>query len=435
MLRSQAVPWLVVIGALILPAFHIALAQDAKEPSIQLEKGNFWKYEVKEGEKKSTVKAEVVKYQKPGSFKIKVPEMRVSMHGTWRVESDCLVWEIAKGPNWQTEWKVWKFDAKQNDSWRSTLNVVITHGSSEPPKPCIEVVSRVVAVEDVQTPAGEFKSCLKVRNVIVANPGMKRDPDSERDEYMWWAKGVGLVKAILTNRSGAVTTTWTLTSYKVGHEISDKKLKEMVKNSDVVALVSVPKEAADAKQAQVKLTAVYKGDSKVQDDKIIISLPKESKKAKGFKQGEFIVFLKKKDKGLVLSSCAAKTDSQLLDRITKLLKSADEKPESLKKLTKRAEIIVGAEVVAFEKRESFNFYVVKVIAALKGTKRGKHLDVLSLPGMKLEKKKKYILFLVKTEYVGRKMTRPVNVTKGVLDFDEVDEDFMKKLSAALKDSK
>jgi hypothetical protein len=55
--------------------------------------------------------------------------------------------------------------------------------------------------------------------------------------------------------------------------------------------------------------------------------------------------------------------------------------------------------------------------------------------MKLEKKKKYILFLVKTEYVGRKMTRPVNVAKGVLDFDEVDEDFMKKLGAALKDSK
>jgi hypothetical protein len=378
MLRSRAVPWLVVIGALILPAFHIALAQDAKEPSIQLEKGNFWEYKVKKGKEKTTAKAEVVKYEKPGLFKVKATNMYwPEQVGTWRIDENCLVWVIAKGKNWKTEWNVWKFDAKQNDSWRSTLNVMEIHGSIEPPKPYVEMVSRVVGVEDVQTPAGEFKSCLKVKNVTVADPGMRVDPDSERDAYMWWAKGVGLVKAISTNLSGAVTTTWTLTSYKVGHEISNKKLKKMVKECDVVALVSVPKDVTSDQKVQVKLTAVYKGDAKLHEGKITISLPKESKKAKGFKQGEFIVFLKKKDKGLVLSSCAAKTDSQLLDRITKLLKSADEKPESLKKLTKRAEIIVGAEVVAFEKRESFNFSVVKVIAALKGTKRGNHLYVLS----------------------------------------------------------
>lgn len=426
---------LVVTGVAVLLFPALALGQDMGKPSIQLQKGNFWKYQVKEGEKKSTAKAEVVKYQKPGSFKIKAPKMHWPAHGTWRVENNCLVWEIARGPNWQTEWKVWNFDAKQNDSWRSTLNVMETHGSPDPPVPYVEMVSTVIAVEDVQTPAGKFKGCLKVRNVIVANPGMKRDLDSERVEYMWWAKGVGLVKSESTTRAGEVRTAFTLTSYRVGYDISDKKLKEVVEKSDVVALVSVPKEVASAKQMHVKLTALYKGNPESQDGKIAVSLSEKDKKTERLKQGEHVVFLKKRENGLFLHFSTARTDNQLLDRITSLFKSTDEGAESLKELTKRAELIVGAQVVAFEKRESFNYYVVKVFAALKGAKKGKHLDVLNLPGMKLEKGKKYILFLEQAERSGRKLTKPIDVARGIHDFDEIDEVFLEELRAALKDSK
>ena len=106
--------------------------------------------------------------------------------------------------------------------------------------------------------------------------------------------------------------------------------------------------------------------------------------------------------------------------------------EKLKKLCEKAQIIAGAEMVVLEERGDFKYYVVKVVSAVKGCTGGKHLDVLSLPGMELEKGGKYILMLVETEKSGRKMTKPVDALKGVLDYDD---EMIKTLSEIVKGSK
>jgi hypothetical protein len=264
----------------------------------------------------------------------------------------------------------------------------------------------VVAVEDIETPAGKFEGCIKVET-----------RGAEAVVNMWWAGGVGIVK-LEDARGGKTRTSWTLTSFKAGPDISDEKLKEMVEKADVVAQVSVPKEGAGSKKVNAKLGCSFKGDTKAEDGRIKITQPREGATVKPFEQGDFVVFLKKEGETLVMLYGAVESDKQILDRITRIVTPPGRSLEKLKELAGKAEIIVGVEIVVLEDRVSFKYYVGKIIAAAKGASRRKYLDVLCLPGMKLDKGKKYILFLVNTEEAGRKLAKPVDTVKGILDYDE-----------------
>ena len=145
----------------------------------------------------------------------------------------------------------------------------------------------------------------------------------------------------------------------------------------------------------------------------------------------YIVFLKKDGEKLVLASGAIKSQKDFIARLDKLLKpeSGDEK---LKQLCEKAEMVIVAEAVKFEDRGTYKYYVMKVVSGLKGAEEGKHLDVLCPQGVTLKEGGKYIMFLAKTEETGRKMARPVDVVRGVVEHDE---DMAKKLKEIISGSK
>ena len=91
----------------------------------------------------------------------------------WKPAGVFLIWE------WHGfDWKVVKFDAHPGSEWKSTGKA---YG------PDLVLKSVVLAIEDIVTPAGKFKGCLKIRTQLED----KRSSDSERnDMFMWWARGV-----------------------------------------------------------------------------------------------------------------------------------------------------------------------------------------------------------------------------------------------------
>lgn len=414
---------LVLSAIVLLFALGVVLAEGEKKSFIKVVKGNFWKYDVVERGKKKEGKIEVIEIDKDGKIKVKLTGMEgPSDDMTWKMSKDYLIWEVEMG----MEWKVLKFGAQKNDTWNSEFKPQVPGGPGMDPEMKMVLKSKVVEVEDLDTKAGKIKGCLKVETRTEGGFG------GNEIIAMWWAQGVGLVK-VQVKRGEEVRDSWILTSYKVGPDISDQKLKGIVEKADVVAMVTIPKEGANARKVQVRLNGLYKGEPKTKEGEIFISQPPaQDQKLDAFKPGEFVVFLKKEGEALILIDSAIKAEKDLLDRITKLLTPPDKSPDKLKGLCDKAAIIVAVEIVVLEERGSFKYYVAKVLSAAKGAKGREYLDVLSLPGMELEKGKKYILLLVETEKSGRKMTQLVDVAKGVLDYDE---GMLKKLSEIVKGSK
>jgi hypothetical protein len=394
-----------------------ALAEGKEEPFLQLAKGNYWEYEVKGPfqEKATTGKIEIEKIDKDGKIKIKTSDMGILAGGgmAWKMSSNHLIWELGDG---EVTWKVIKFNAKKNDSWTSKFREGGPRGE-------MTLTSKVVAIEDLKTPAGTFKGCLKVEHY----------PEEEKDEklYTWWVKGVGLLKLGMVAR-GPGEISWTLKSYKVGPDISDKKLKEMVEKADIIALVSVPKDAEKSEKAQVSVSGTYKGELEAKDGKIEITQPGKDSKLKRLKEGDYLVFLKKNEGKLALACNAVKSQKTLTERLVKLLKPADKGDELLKSLCGKAETVAAVEVVKLEDRGEYQYYVVKVLSALKNAEEGKHFDVLVPTGVTLKEGGKHIMFLAVTKEHGRKMMRLVDVVRGVLDHKE---ETLKKLEEIVKSSK
>ena len=408
----------------LLSLCAVALAEGKEEPFLQLAKGNFWKYDVVERGKKSSGKLEVEETKEDGTAKIKVTEMAdfpASLN--WKMTKEYLVWEL-KEAGMSFKWNMLKFGAKKDDSWKTEImpeGIEIPDGV--PPEQLkMTIQSTVVAVEDVTTPAGTFKGCLKVKHVT---------PGPNEGVYMWWAKGVGLVKLLVQEADGEVDTSWTLTGYKAGPDITDKQLKEMVQKAEMVVIIHVDKEALGEEDVQVSLRGTYKGDAKAKDGKIVITQPEKGSKIKALEEGDYVVFLKKNGEKLVLASGAIRSQKDFVARLDKLFKPESD-DDKLKELCKKAQIVIVAEAVKLEDRGSYKYYVMKVVSGLKGAEEGKHLDVLCPQGVTLKEGGKYIMLLVKTEETGRKMARPVDVIRGVVEHDE---ETAKKLKEIIGGSK
>ena len=381
-----------------------AFAEDKKKQFILLAKGNTWNYDTVEQGKKSKMKWKVTEGLSENKAKIKSTEKDGTKEEvmTWKLEGGFLVWETVPGM-W---WRVLKFDAKKGDSWKTTITA--PSGPIEGQQVIME--SKILAVEDLLTPAGKFKNCLKIEHIPKGAP-------REGKIITWWAEGVGLLRMDMISKE-VIEIGCVLTSFKVGPGISDEKLKEMVEKAEAIALVTVPKEAVSQKAAKVDILGAYKGDLKVQDGKIEIAKPEKYTKIEGFAESDFVVFLKKEGEKYNLLYSPAWAGTEMLGRMAKLITIPKPGPEKLKELAGRAGIVAGLEIVKLEERGSYNYYVAKVISALKGCEEGKHLDILHLTGMNLEKGKKYVLFLHETEVSDRKMTRVVDVFSAVLAHDE-----------------
>ncbi len=389
-----------------------ALAEGKEEPFLQFAKGNYWEYEVAGPfDETKNGKMEIVEIGADGAFKMTLKDFGpIGREMKGKLTKEYLTW------NWggEFDWKVLKFGVKKGDSWVSK----ISRGTRE-----MTLKSKVIAVEDLKTPAGTFKNCLKIENY----------PEEEPQEvvHTWWANGVGLLKLAVAE-AGRSEMSWTLKSYKVGPDISDKQLKEMVGKADIIALVSIPKDAEKSDKAEVTVTGIYKGKVETKDGKMEITQPGKDSKLKRLKEGDYLAFLKKDGDKLVLACDTLKSQETLTKQLVKLLKPEDKGDELLKSLCDKAETVAAVEVVKLEDRGEFKYYVVKVLSAVKNAEEGKHLDVLVPAGVTLKENAKHILFLVATKEHGRRMMQLVDVVKGVLDHKE---ETLKKIEEIVKSSK
>ncbi len=374
-----------------------ALAQDGDQPFLELAKGNSWQYDVVDHGEKGSGKLTVTEVGDDGKLKVKAENLGAGFPEdmTWDMSGDFLVWRT--GPEF--EWKVLKLKAGRNDAWSGKPNA----------KSKLTFKSKVAAIEKVTVPAGTF-NCLKVETT---SEGEENSPVIQ----MWWAKGVGLVKTE-TVEFAKKQVTWVLTGYKAGCQVTSEALKKLIEKADVVVHVTIPEKEAGSRKVTAKLACSFKGEPKTEDGRVTIAFPEQAENTKSFKKGDFVVFLKKKGSVFILQYDALPADKLLLDRLTKLVTPPEETLEKLKSLCSRAEIVAGIEVVKLEDRVDFKYHVAKILGAAKGAEGRKHIDIRHVAGANLEKGKKYIVFLSRTEVQGRRMLSPVDATGGVLDYDE-----------------
>jgi hypothetical protein len=381
----------------LLLACSTASAQDEDQPFLEIAKGNSWKYDVVDHGNKSSGKLAVEDVGNDGRMKVTAEDLGAGFpeEMTWEVSGGFLVWRL--GPEF--EWKVFKLNASKDDAW------------SGKPSAASKLVlkSRVAAVEKVTVPAGSF-DCLKVETT---SEGEENPPVT----HMWWAKGVGLVKAE-TIEFGRTQTTWALSAFTVGCHPGSEALKELLDKADVVAQITVPKEGAGATRVKVKLACSFKGEPKAEDGQITVSFPEGTGNLKPLDKGEFVVFLKKQGDGFALMHEALPADKLLLDRLMKLVTPREQTVEKLRSLCAKAEIVAGIEIVKLEDRVDFKYHVAKIIGAAKGAGGREHVDIGCVAGLSLETGKKYIMFLSRTTVQGRGLLTPVDADAGVLAYDE-----------------
>jgi len=104
----------------------------------------------------------------------------------------------------------------------------------------------------------------------------------------------------------------------------------------------------------------------------------------------------------------------------------------LAKLVEKSDLIAAVQVVVFEKRGEYNYYVVENISEAKGESGRKHLDLIAEEGMEFDKGEKMILFLKATEEFGRTMFRLADPGKAVAPYDA---EFFKKVTETAKTGK
>jgi hypothetical protein len=92
--------------------------------------------------------------------------------------------------------------------------------------------------------------------------------------------------------------------------------------------------------------------------------------------------------------------------------------EGLKEQVGKSDVVAAVEVVVFEKRETYNYYVVEILSLVKGPSGKQHLDVLASEGMEFDKGEKFIMFLSEIDESGRKMYRLLDPQKGLAGYTE-----------------
>jgi hypothetical protein len=310
-----------------------------------------------------------------------------------------------------------KFGAKKGDSW--TSNLAESMPGEVPEGFSMTMTSTITAVEDVSTPAGVFKNCLKVVHTMPMEGGAMS---------MWFAKGVGIVKMMPTSSEGESEATVTLTKYKIVLGPDAQQISTWLKESETALLVEVTSvtdvkpekegEAVTKVKVAAKVEKALKGKSP--DAELSLELP-----AGSIKVGKFVLFFKKGEKGdAILGEPVEATESAL-----KAIEEALAPPPPLSGISD-ASLIIAGKVTTCEDRGTFKYYVVEVIKAFKGEKKD-FIDVFRTEGLDLENGKIYLFALKPTAVSGRNYFEPVKAGAVVIHSSDAE----KKIEDSLKSGK
>ena len=400
----------------------ISYAQEevkATKEYVPLAKGNFWEYKAKRGDEEKNMKLEIVAKLGEGRFKVEPTPVAGDLAGEvsveFCIEGDFFCWKTQAGPGpMSVNWRMLKLGAKKGDSWTSTFMEGVPN---EGPPPSI--TSTLAAVEEVSTPAGVFKDCLKVVHTMPMEGGTMS---------VWFAKGVGMVKESTTSPEGLSAMSMTLTKHKIVLGPDAQQISTWLKESETALLVEVtsvtdikPEKEGEA-VTKVKVAAKVEKALKGKTSQTELSLEMA---VGSIKVGKFVLFFKKGEKGdAILGEPVEATESAL-----KAIEEALAPPSPLAGISD-ASLIIAGKVTTCEDRGTFKYYVVEVIKAFKGEKKD-FIDVFRTEGLDLENGKIYLFALKPTAVSGRNYFEPVKAGAVVIHSSDAE----KKIEDSLKSGK
>jgi len=409
--------------AAVVVLTSISYAQEevkATKEYFPLAKGNSWEYKATgQGEEKN-MKLEVVAKLGEGRFKVEPTGGAEAFPSEGSVEfcieGDFFCWKMEMGPLSMT-WRMLKLGAKKGDSWTSNLAESVP--GEVPEGFSMTMTSTITAVEDVSTPAGVFKNCLKVVHTMPMESGAMS---------MWFAKGVGMVKEAITPPQGLPEATMTLTKYKIVGGVDAEQISKYLGESETALLVEVtsvtdikPEKEGEA-VTKVKVAAKVDKSFKGKSSQTELSLEMA---AGSIKAGKYVLFFKKGEKGETLFGEPVEATESALKAIEEILA-----PPPVLTGISDASLIIAGKVTTCEDRGTFKYYVVEVIKALKGEKK-EFIDVYRTEGLDLENGKIYLFALKVKEVSGRNYFEPTGKDAVVVHSSDAE----KKVEEALKAEK
>ena len=390
--------------AAVVVLTSISYAQEevkATKEYIPLAKGNFWEYKVTEMGKERTLKEEITEKVAEGRFKVETTEAAAGFKGEhsleFCIEGDFFCQRFEMGPD-SVNWRMLKVGAKKGDSWTNTL------------APSITLTSTLTAVEEVTTPAGVFKNCLKVVHSSSTNSGTFS---------MWFAKGIGMVKWERRSSEGEVESSLTLTKYKIVQQGPDaEQISKYLGESETALLVEVtsvtdvkPEKEGEA-VTKVKVAAKVEKAFKGKSSQTELSLEMA---AGSIKVGKYVLFFKKGEKSETLFGEPVEATESNLKVIDEILN-----PPQFKDAISGASLVIAGKVVTCEDRGTFKYYVVEVIKVFKGEKKD-YIDVYKTEGLDLENGKIYLFALKSTVVSGRSYFEPASKNAVVPHSEEIEK--------------
>jgi hypothetical protein len=391
----------------------ISYAQEevkATKEYIPLAKGNFWEYKMTEMGKETTLKEEITEKVAEGRFKVETTQAAAGFEGKhsleFCIEGDFFCRRFEMGPD-SVNWRMLKLGAKKGDSWTTTLG------------PSITLTCTLTAVEEVTTPAGVFKNCLKVVHSSPTNSG---------GMTMWFGKGVGMVKMEGRSTEGEVEMSSTLTKYKVVGSTDTEQISKYLSESETALLVEVtsvtdikPEKEGEA-VTKVKVAAKVEKSLKGKPSQTELSIEMA---VGSIKVGKFVLFFKKGEKGDVIVGEPVEATESNLKAIEEILN-----PPSFTDAISGAPFVIAGKVVTCEDRGTFKYYVVEVIKTFKGEKK-EFIDVFKTEGLDLENGKIYLFALKPTVVSGRNYFELASKNAVVPHSEEIE----KQIETALKAQK
>ena len=395
----------------------ISYAQEevkATKEYIPLAKGNVWEYKATGEGKEWDAKLEIVAKLGEGRFKVEPTETIGDFSGgEFVIEGDFFCWKGLSLPVDMT-WRMLKFGAKKGDSWTTPL----------PPKADPDIpttlTSTFATVEEVSTPAGVFKNCLKIVHPLPTEFGTITIS-------IWFAKSVGMVKwEFSIPEEGPATMV--LTKYKIVGSPDAEQISKWLKESETALLVEVtsvsdvkPEKEGEA-VTKVKVAAKVEKALKGKPSQTELSLEMA---AGSIKVGKFVLFFKKGEKGDAIFGEPVPASEENLKAIDEILN-----PPKFADTISDASLIIAGKVTTCEDRGTFKNYVVEVIKAFKGEKKD-FIDVFRTEGLDLENGKIYLFALKATVVSGRNYFEPASKNAVVMHSEEIE----KQVESALKNQK
>jgi hypothetical protein len=400
----------------------ISYAQEevkATREYIPLAKGNFWEYKITgEVREEGNCKLEIVEEIGKDKFRVNPTGILfVFIPGLTEfcIEGDFFWWKTLDGPA-SVVVRMLKLGAKKGDSWTTSVNLPNVK------LPPMVWNSTIVGLEEVSTPAGVFKDCLKV----VHSTSIGRDTGSDN---VWFAKGVGIVKITKSAPDGTVFVAWTLTKYKVVRSTDAERISKYLGESETALLVKVtsmtdvkPEKEGEA-VTKVKVAAKVEKSLKGKSSQTELSLEMASG---SIKVGKFVLFFKKGEKGDVILGEPVEATEANLKAIEEILN-----PPKFADTISDSSLIIAGKVITCEDRGTFKYYVVEVIKVFKGEKK-EFIDVLKTEDFYLENGKTYLFALKPTVVSGRNYFEPA-VRRGAVVIHS--EEAQKQIEEALKNQK